>query len=128
MDINRKNYRAQKYHAQRRGIQFNITYQDWLSWWGADINRRGNNSNDLCMARYGDTGPYELDNVYKTTIAQNLKDKKQKYNGEHPMAKKVMTEFGIFDSIKEASIASDCCADTLRKRIRNDQNKHYYLL
>ena len=64
--------------ATRRGIPFLFTFVEWVAWWGDDIARRGRGSNDLCMARNGDIGPYHPDNVLKLTSGQNARDGRSK--------------------------------------------------
>lgn len=61
----------QQAQARIRGIMFDLTYQQWIDWWGADIDKRGRSNADLVMARYEDVGPYALDNIYKTTGLAN---------------------------------------------------------
>lgn len=77
--VSRKKYSRHKALARFRGIDFDITWEDWHGWWlsnGVDKNqhdpRRG--ADRLCMARRGDRGGYTLDNVYLATIAQNNSD------------------------------------------------------
>jgi len=60
--------------SKRRGIPFEFTYEEWINWWGEDIVNRGRNQGQLVMARKGDAGPYHIDNVYKTTVEQNVRD------------------------------------------------------
>ncbi|KKK95083.1 hypothetical protein LCGC14_2676360, partial [marine sediment metagenome] len=62
---------AQKSRAKARGIGFNLTLQEWIEWWGDQFILRGTNSNDLCMARIGDVGAYEIGNIKMITNAQN---------------------------------------------------------
>jgi hypothetical protein len=68
---NRKEFLDQRANAKKRGIPFLFTYEEWLEWWGEDINKRGCNAGDLVMARHGDVGPYQLGNVYKSTVEDN---------------------------------------------------------
>ena len=68
-------YNQQRNHAKRRGIPFLLSYAEWIEWWGEDYAQRGRGIDALCMARMGDTGSYELGNIYKTTNSQNGKDK-----------------------------------------------------
>jgi hypothetical protein len=67
-------YGSQKRSALRRGIGWDFTYDTWLEWWGEDITKRGRGSNDLCMARTGDTGPYAPWNVRKAKMAENISE------------------------------------------------------
>lgn len=64
-------YYDQKHQAAKRGIDFNLTYEEWITWWGDDLDKRGNGPNDLCMCRYKDQGAYELGNIYKDTRRNN---------------------------------------------------------
>ena len=68
-------YSNQKAKAKRRGIPFNFEFKEWILWWGLDYGKRGTSTgHGLVMARYNDTGPYELGNVFKCTNAQNVHD------------------------------------------------------
>ena len=64
----------QRRHAKERGIEFQFEYEQWVDWWGEDFANRGCKSDQLVMARKGDTGPYHPDNVYKQTAAENIAD------------------------------------------------------
>ena len=50
------------------------------------------------MCRYGDTGPYSLDNIYCATASQNSKDMTKHNSAFHP-TRKIQTPEGIFNSI-----------------------------
>lgn len=67
----RKAWLTHRAHAKARSIEFVFTFEAWLQWWGDDYDKRGRGGDDLCMGRKGDTGPYEIGNVYKTTIREN---------------------------------------------------------
>ena len=64
-------FEMQRYRAAYRGIDFLFTFEEWLEWWGDDIDKRGSGKNGLCMARNGDIGPYASWNVRKATISEN---------------------------------------------------------
>ncbi len=64
-------YHTQKAYAKQRNIEWHFTYDIWIQWWGDDIINRGPRKGQLCMARFGDTGPYHPDNVRKATCAEN---------------------------------------------------------
>ncbi len=64
-------YIDQRQAAKRRGVEFNLTFEEWLEWWGDDIKLRGVKRNCLQMCRYDDVGPYELGNIYKATQDEN---------------------------------------------------------
>jgi len=68
-------YHNHKARSKRRGIDFQFSYDEWMAWWGNDIINRGRNAGQLVMARTNDTGPYHPNNVYKTTVEQNVSDR-----------------------------------------------------
>ena len=70
----RGRFNVQRQHAQQRGIPWELTFEQWVAWWGDDYAQRGRRADDLVMARHGDVGPYALGNIYKATQAQNRKD------------------------------------------------------
>ena len=70
----RAKYRCHKADANRRGIPFLLTYEEWIGWWGDDYARRGRLIGQLVMARLNDSGPYSLDNIEKITVSQNHAD------------------------------------------------------
>ena len=70
----RLRYRSQKCSASKRNIPWNFTFETWLEWWGNDITNRGREKDQLVMARHGDIGPYEVNNVKKLTNAENAGD------------------------------------------------------
>jgi hypothetical protein len=80
----RENYEAfVRYETHRKGArahgrEFLITFDEWYNWWlsnGVDKNYPTTQSGkQLCMCRYGDTGPYHIDNIYCATRNQNTSD------------------------------------------------------
>lgn len=73
---------TQKHHAGQRGIDWQLTFEEWLAWWGSDIVNRGRKSAQLVMARIGDTGPYALSNIKKITVNDNHKEADSKLLGK----------------------------------------------
>lgn len=69
-------YTEQRRNAERRGIEWNLTFADWLRVWeeSGHLDVRGRRQNRYCMARISDIGPYDVQNVYITTIAANAAD------------------------------------------------------
>ena len=109
---------AQKGTALNRGIEWHFTFEEWIDWWGDDIDKRGRSLNDLVMARTGDTGPYHPSNVRKATVAEN-----QKEMTYYSVA--VMTPRGRFNSIAEAAIGNYMCKRTMHNKLTK-QPKLYY--
>lgn len=67
----RGRYYQQKCNAKQRCIDFNLTFEEWDKIWEGKYLRRGKAYSDLCMCRVGDTGAYEIGNVYIGTVAHN---------------------------------------------------------
>jgi hypothetical protein len=69
-------YLDQRRNAEKRGIQWAITFPQWMEIWLASghLYERGRGRDRYCMARCHDRGAYALGNVYITTIAQNVSD------------------------------------------------------
>ncbi|MEZ0602932.1 hypothetical protein ACAX43_12375 [Paraburkholderia sp. IW21] len=58
-----------------RGIEFNLTFEEWFTWWQetGHYHERGKGQGKYVMARFNDTGPYELGNIYCCTHADNVR-------------------------------------------------------
>jgi hypothetical protein len=58
-------YREQRASAQRRGIPFLLTFEEWWRIWedSGHWAERGRQRGQYCMARHGDQGAYEVGNV-----------------------------------------------------------------
>ena len=67
----RKAWTTQKFCAKRRGIEFTLTLEQFIEFWGSNFHLRGNKKANLCMGRYGDTGAYEVGNIYRCTNTEN---------------------------------------------------------
>jgi hypothetical protein len=67
----RAKFHSQKNAAKKRGIGWELTFKQWLEWWGADLDNRGQRAWNLQMQRFGDVGPYAMDNIRKGHPKQN---------------------------------------------------------
>jgi hypothetical protein len=69
-------FKEHKYRADRRGIPFLLTYDEWLKIWedSGHLHERGNRHGQYVMARYGDAGPYSIGNVRIITAAENRRE------------------------------------------------------
>lgn len=68
-----------KHGAKKRGIGFEFTYEQWVTWWKKHLGPewftlRGRNTDQYVMARFGDKGPYAIGNVRCATGEQNRKE------------------------------------------------------
>jgi Helix-turn-helix domain of resolvase len=91
-------YNRQKFHANRRNIPFLVSFEEWLNWWGEDIHQRGRGMGKLQMCRNKDCGPYSLENIFKSSHEQNMRDKK--INGTHRARPKKANEDKIEEVFK----------------------------
>lgn len=64
-DRNRDRYRMNKVRATQIGIAFELTYQEWLTWWKSTdhFHERGRRRGQYVMARIDRAGPYALGNI-----------------------------------------------------------------
>ena len=67
----RSAFSSHKAGAKFRGIEFLFSRDEWIDWWGDDFDKRGRAPTELCMARIGDKGSYNKDNVIKATNLDN---------------------------------------------------------
>ena len=73
-DDKKSKYYKQKSMAGKRGIEWNLTFDQWNDWWGDDYYNRGITNGKLVMARHGDVGAYELSNIKKITCNENTRE------------------------------------------------------
>ncbi len=73
---NEGKFDMQAENARRRGIEFLLTYEQWLDIWESSgkLNERGRGAGKYCMCRTGDEGAYEIGNVFIGLNTQNLSD------------------------------------------------------
>lgn len=65
-------YKRQKHNAKARGIVWDFTFEEWVLFWGEQLEDRGQGK--LVMCRHNDEGPYHPVNCYIASCASNLKD------------------------------------------------------
>ena len=68
-------YKMQEQNALARGIQFLLSFEQWLAIWteSGKLDQRGRGAEKFCMCRHGDIGPYEVDNVFIGTGRENVR-------------------------------------------------------
>lgn len=64
-------YQQQKRNASFRNIPWQLSFAEWWAIWEPKWHLRGKRANGFVMARYGDTGGYEVGNVKLITLAEN---------------------------------------------------------
>lgn len=69
-------FTAQRANSGQRGIDFLLSYEEWLGIWVASgkLSKRGRGKNKYVMARFGDKGPYAVGNVKIITSSKNLSE------------------------------------------------------
>lgn len=67
-------FERQRWLAGERGIEWDITEEEFIEWWGESFARRGRGADDFVMARYGDRKGYTLDNIHLISASQNSRD------------------------------------------------------
>ncbi len=69
-------YQTQRNNAKRRGIDFNLTYEEWLSIWenSGHFNERGRKLGQYVMSRFNDIGDYSINNVEIIVMQKNQSD------------------------------------------------------
>lgn len=69
-------FKSQRNSAAKRGIQFMLSFDQWWGIWQASgkWEQRGKLEGQYVMARFGDSGPYAIDNVRICTKAENREE------------------------------------------------------
>lgn len=72
----KKRYLQQRAQARMRKIPFTITFEEWSELWisSGKWEQRGTRKDQYCMSRIGDTGGYEIGNVFIQLQADNVRD------------------------------------------------------
>lgn len=75
-------YAYQKYKAKKRGIEFLLTFEQWLDIWlkSGHMDERGTLHNKhYVMSRHKDKGPYAVGNVEIISHGANVADRNRNY-------------------------------------------------
>ena len=75
-NIVKHKYNVHKAQAKHRGIDFDLTFEEWLSIWTASgqLENRGKKVGQFVMSRKNDIGPYSVENVFIQQTSENIKD------------------------------------------------------
>ncbi len=126
-------FRTQRDQAQRRGIAFKFTYEDWVAWWeeklGPDWERlRGCKRGQFVMARFGDRGSYERHNVRAIRAEENIR----LYNKQRKKIKGYSFQYLSDEIVKAIYLDKSPYKEIARKyevtthKIQCIKQKHYY--
>ena len=74
---------AQRSQSRNRGIDWDLSFEQWFDIWkeSGRWDKRGRDDGKYVMARFGDRGPYAIDNVKIVTSNVNMQERK-KLKGE----------------------------------------------
>ena len=72
-------YNLHKANAKQRGLEFTLTYEQWLEIWGDELAEMGRCSGQKVMARTRDEVGYTLGNVRIATVAETSQDRAVAY-------------------------------------------------
>jgi hypothetical protein len=80
----RRQFNQQKSNAKRRGIDWQLTFEEWRKIWAdsGKLELRGRNSGQYCMSRPGDQGPYAVDNVRIVPVTVNHNEMTYQHSDE----------------------------------------------
>jgi len=111
----RKAYDDQKRHAGSREIPWAFVYEEWLEMWlvSGKWGQRGRGSEEYCMCRYGDTGPYSYRNCF---IATNSENQRQRWEDVEKITNSLAKE------ITEFYLTTDCTQRQVAKIFGVDQS------
>lgn len=75
-------YYQHKSTAKARGIEFLFTFEEWRAMWEPYWENRGLGSDEFCMCRNGDIGPYSPENCRIDTHRNNKKEYRESKSKE----------------------------------------------
>lgn len=70
----RRAFTKQRATAKLRGIAWELSFTQWLEFWGDKLSLRGRSPDSLVMARLGDEGPYREGNIEMISMRKNCGD------------------------------------------------------
>lgn len=70
----KQKYQAHKSNAAQRGIQFDLTFDEWWAIWEQHFHNRGRASDQMQMCRDRDEGGYRTGNVRIDTARNNNRE------------------------------------------------------
>ncbi len=70
-DSPRDRYAQHKSSAKQRGVEFDMTFDEWWQIWQSRFEQRGRQAGKMQMCRAGDVGAYRSGNVRIASIEEN---------------------------------------------------------
>lgn len=68
-----RKFKKQQYHAKKRGIAWELSYEQWLEIWhtSGHFEERGTTLGKYVMHRHNDAGPYAVGNVQILVVEEH---------------------------------------------------------
>jgi hypothetical protein len=131
----KQKYSMQKTSAEKRGIAWQFTFDEWFNWWQATghWDNRGCKKGQYVMARFEDKGPYAINNVFCCSVEQNNSDR-HKFNSyvkaavSKAQSKPIMTPEGLFPSKILAANYYGLNSAALSYRLTKYPKEFYYVI
>ena len=114
MDTLRKSYNNHRNNARHRGIDFQLSYEEWCSIWqdSGYAELRGTGRGRYCMSRYNDTGAYAVGNVFIQPSTANVAQRTT-----HTWSKPVELDGIVYPSIAAAARSVGRGSNTIKRWI-----------
>jgi hypothetical protein len=99
-------YNNNKANAKRRGIEWQLTWEEWWHLWQPYYHLRGRTNGSYQLCRNGDSGPYSINNCYIATREQNRKEQRLNLKCNYKkvtLINKITSEELEFNTVKLAS-------------------------
>lgn len=119
----REAYNDQRKSAIRRGVGWQFTFEEWVSWWEANLGPdwfrlRGHKTDQYVMARKGDKGPYTKSNVRCALVQDNHNEYNLNKAGQKGKVHRPhLTDVVVIEIYKSADLYAD-----IAKRFSLDVN------
>lgn len=131
----KQKYNMQRISSEKRGIQWKLTFDQWYKWWqdSGKWELRGCKKGQYVMARYQDSGCYELDNIFCCSVEQNNSDR-HKFNNyvgtavSQAQSKPIMTPEGLFSSKISAANHYGLDSAAISYRLNKYPKEFYYVI
>lgn len=122
-------WRQMKRNADRRGIRFELSFQQYLLIWleSGHLEERGTAPDQYCLSRYQDKGSYRVGNVEVKTNRENsiengtLNAKRRKRRIPAPHG--CIVEGTYYPSYRAAAKVYDMNHFTVRQRVLSDSDQ-----
>ena len=122
-------YETHKANAKQRGIAWEFDFDGWMAVWdkSGKFDKRGKRVGQYVMARFGDVGPYSVDNVKIILCSENLREAIHLGRCRKPLSQDRVDglisamKLCVLETIHRCSSAGVLTARSLRKQARERQ-------